>query len=288
MRFASSAMFSVLLLSGLSVGCKKKAPAPTGAGSAVAGSAVAGSGSGSAAMGSGTAGSADAAGSAAGSGAGSGAGSAAGSAEGSATTATGMSNKGGNCPSMVAGVTSVVELKAGALLLTISADNKDAVAVIQKRSKDLLAARAGEHAAGGAVHDQKGTQGGNNGICPVISTMEAKITNNSKGVVIAFTPKPNVKMDLAAVKADIDDRISKTVAFVAANPKPEDGVGHGGGVGGGKGDDGSNHSGQGDGKGKQRDITPGGGDGGGTGGGGGKGTGGGGGNGGGKGSATTK
>lgn len=282
MRFASSIVFSVLVLSGLSVGCKKKAPASTGAGSAVAGSAATGSGSGSAAMGSGSAGSADAAGSAAGSGEGS----AMGSGEGSATAATGMSNKGGNCPSMVAGATTIAELKADALSLTISADNKDAVAVIQKRSKDLLAARAGEHAAGGSVHDQKGTQGGNNGICPVISTMDAKVTNNSKGVIIAFTPKPNTKMDLAAVKADIDDRISKTAAFVAANPKPEEGVGHGGGVGGGKGDDGSNHSGKGDGKGKERDITPGGGDGGGTGGGGGKGTGGGGGNGGGKGSAT--
>ncbi|MBP9087385.1 MAG: hypothetical protein KBG15_14775 [Kofleriaceae bacterium] len=282
MRFASSVLLSALFVGGLSVGCKKKPPASSGVGSAVAGAGASGAGSGSDALGSGSAGSADQAGAAAGSGAADG--SAAGSGAGSATAATSMSNKGGNCPSMVAGATTVAELNAGALSLTISADNTDAVAVIQKRSKELLAARAGEHAAGGAVHDQKGTQGGNNGICPVISTMDAKVTNNSKGVVIAFSPKPNAKVDLVAVKADIDDRISKTAAFVAANPKPEEGVGHGGGVGGGKGDDGSNRSGKGDGKGQQRDITPGGGDGGGTGGGGGKGTGGGGG----KGSAITK
>ncbi|HPH68409.1 MAG TPA: hypothetical protein PLF40_21780, partial [Kofleriaceae bacterium] len=175
----------------------------------------------------------------------------------------------------------------------ISSENKDAVVVIQKRAKDLLAARAGDHAAGGATHDQKGTQGGNNGICPVISTMDAKATDNATGVVIAFSPKPNVRMDLAATKAEIDERIKKSEAFVAANFTAADGAGHGGGVGGGKGDDGSNHSGQGDGKGKTRDTAAGsaagsgGGGGKGTGGGGGDGTGGGGGKGtgGGKGSA---
>lgn len=271
MRFVASSLMTALLVAGCVSGCKKKEAAPPQAGSAHVGSGSAQVGSGSAAG--------SAAGSGDGSAAGSSDGSAAGSGDGSAA-ATGMANKGGNCPAMVATAKSVAELKDGALTLTISSENKDAVAVIQKRTKDLLAARAGEHTAGGTTHDQKGTQGGNNGICPVISTMDAKATDSANGVVIAFSPKPNVRMDLAATKAEIDERIKKSEAFVAANFTAADGAGHGGGVGGGKGDDGSNHSGQGDGKGKTRDTAAGSAAGSaGSGGGGGKGTGGGGGDG---------
>jgi hypothetical protein len=238
--------------------CSKKAeppPVQTGSGSAMAGSAMVGSdtgsGSGSAMMGSG---SGDMAGS----------GSAMGSGMGSGSGATDqpMSHRTGNCPSTVLGAKTTAKLVGKAVVVTVTADDKDAIAAIQKRSDELLKDKVAPHATGGAMHDQKGGHGGGIGLCPVYvpegATASAK--TDKKGVVITITSTGKVE-DL---KKDIDGRIERSAQWVKDNIKPAD-KGDQGGVGGGSGDHGSNHSGMGDGKGKGR----------GTGGGGGKGTGGG-------------
>jgi hypothetical protein len=245
--------------------CSKKAeppPVQTGSGSAMvgSGSAMAGSdvGSGSAMMGSG---SGDMAGS--GSAMGSGMGS------GSGVTDQPMSHRTGNCPSTVLGAKTTAKLVGKAVVVTISADDKDAIAAIQKRSDELLKEKVAPHPTAGTMHDQKGGHGGGIGLCPVYvpegATASAK--TDKKGVTVTITSTGKVE-DL---KKDIDSRIDRSAQWVKENIKPAD-KGDQGGVGGGSGDHGSNHSGMGDSKGKQRDGSGGGK---GTGGGGGKGTGGG-------------
>lgn len=205
---------------------------------------------------------------------------ASGSASGSAVTASGggsagapsaetMPHRAGMCPSTVLGATTKAAVKGKAVVLTIDAADKDAIAAIQKRADELLAEK--RDAATGAGHDQKGTHGGTQGLCPVHVPEGAKVTakHAAKGVVVTITPRG--KPDELA--REIDDRIARADEWVKANVKPGD-QGNQGGVGGGKGKDGSNHSGKGDGKGRDR---KGGGGGKGTGGGGGAGTGGGGG-----------
>jgi hypothetical protein len=192
-----------------------------------------------------------------------------GSDSGSGSASTQMTHKGGNCPSMVWGSTTKAEVKDGKILVTVTADDKDAIAAIQKRATELLAEKA--DGGTGTTHDQKGTHGGSMGMCPVYlgdgGKGEAK--NADKGVTVTITPKD--KPD--ALKAEIDARIPKAADWVKANLK--DGDKGQGGVGGGSGNDGMNHSGQGDGKGMERKKGDGSGGGAGTGGGGGKGTGGG-------------
>jgi hypothetical protein len=180
-----------------------------------------------------------------------------------------MSKGGGNCPSMVLGAETKAELKGKDVILTITATDKDAIATIQKRAEELLKEKA--DAPGGTVHDQKGSQGGVKGICPVFweDGGKAESKKDAKGVVITITPKD--KPD--ALKATIDARITKADEWVKANIKPGD-AGNKGGVGGGSGEHGGTHSGSGDGKGKDRQGDGKGG-GAGTGGGGGAGTGGG-------------
>jgi hypothetical protein len=179
-----------------------------------------------------------------------------------------MSKKAGNCPSTVFGSTTKAELKGKDIVLTITSDDKDAIATIQRRTEELLKEKA-DGAAGG-THDQKGSFGGGKGICPVYWEEGGKATSkkDAKGVVITITPKD--KAD--ELKKTIDDRVTKAAEFVKTNVKAGD-AGTSGGVGGGKGDHGGNHSGSGDGKGKERKDGTGGGAG--TGGGGSKGTGGG-------------
>jgi hypothetical protein len=215
------------------------------------------------------------------------AGSAAGSAAGSGDTAgsgaaatTPMQNKGGNCPSLVSGATTKAELKDGKVILTISAADKDAIAAIQKRTEELLKAKAEGGAGGegsGTAHDQKGTHGGGMGLCPVHVQEggKAEAKNDAAGVVVTLTPKNNAD----AYKAEIDSRIAKAAEWAKANVQEGD-KGTQGGVGGGSGGHGMNHSGEGDGKGQERKGGDGKGGGAGTGGGGGMGTGGGGGKGG--------
>ena len=203
--------------------------------------------------------------------AGSAAGSDAGSAAGSdaAADAAKMSKRGGNCPSMVAGVTTSATADDKTVTVTVTAADADAIASIQKRSAELLAEK--QDPAAGKVHDQKGTYGGAMGLCPVgTDGATAKLEKTAKGVTIVLTPTSGTAAEL---KTKVDERIKAASDYVAANIKPSsDDLGNGGAVGGGKGDHGSNHSGKGDGTGKKGDGKGGGK---GTGGGGGAGTGGG-------------
>ena len=216
-----------------------------GPGSAAAGSAAMAEGSGaSAAMGSDS-------------------GSAAMAAAAGASAAEAMAHRAGMCPSTVLGATTTSTVKGKAVGVTIESADKAAIAAIQKRTDKLLAERKAG-ATGGATHDQKGTHGGGQGLCPVYVPEGASATgkHEAKGVVVAITPKD--KPDELA--KEIDGRIAKSTDWVKANLK-EGAKANQGGVGGGKGDDGSNHSGKGDGKGHERKKGGGGGGGGGTGGG---------------------
>ena len=180
-----------------------------------------------------------------------------------------MAHRAGMCPSTVLGATTRAAVKDKAVVVTIEATDKDAIAAIQKRADHLLAEK--HDAPTGTGHDMKGTHGGSQGLCPVYVPDGAKATakHAPSGVIVTITPKD--KPDELA--KDIDGRIAKAADWVKLNVKEAD-QGNQGGVGGGKGDDGSNHSGKGDGKGRDR-KKGGAGGGKGTGGGGGAGTGGG-------------
>ena len=244
--------------------CKKKKPADTGMASGTATMAgsgtdtMAGSGSSMAGSGSDTM-------------AGSGSDTMAGSGSGAGSADDMMSKKAGNCPSTVLGSTTKADVKGKDVVLTITSTDKDAIATIQRRAEELLKEKADGAGSGGGAHDQKGSHGGERGICPVYWTEGGKATSkkDAKGVVITITPKEKAE----DFKKVIDERITKAADWVKANVKAGDN-GNSGGVGGGKGDHGGNHSGSGDGKGKERKDGTGGGAG--TGGGGGAGTGGGG------------
>lgn len=251
MRIAMALLATSLMLG--TIGCKKNDKGEVGT-SAGSGEVAAGS-----AVGSGSAGSAAA-------------GDTTGSAADPAASAP-MSNRGGNCPSTVFGSTTTAKLEGGKIVVTVTADDPDAIAAIQKRSSELLAGKASAGGRG-AGHDQKGTQGGTMGLCPVHlgDGGTATSTPDPKGVVVTIMPAG----DPAALKAEVDARIARSAEWVKANVKDGD-KGTTGGVGGGKGEHGSNHSGEGDGKGAERKGGDGKGGGAGTGGGGGAGTGGGGG-----------
>lgn len=266
----------LLALALATTGCKKKEATPTGettgsSGSAMVGSDMAGSGS---AM----AGSGDMAGSGS---AMAGSGDMAGSGAGSGDA---MSKHAGNCPSTVLNSTTKADVKGKDVVVTITSNDKDAITAIQMRADAIVKEKSDNAAAGatpaGASHDQKGSHGGGVGICPVHlpEGATAKVKHEKNGASVTITPKA----DAAALKTEIDARITKAADWVKANIKPGDKENQGG-VGGGTNKEGANHSGQGDGKGKERKTGSGGGSGGGggagTGGGGGKGTGGGGGSG---------
>ena len=245
--------------------CKKKKPAGNDMASA-SGSSMAGTGSSMAGSGSDMAGSGS---SMAGSGsdmAGSGS-SMAGS--GSGAPEDKMAHNAGNCPSTVFGSTTTATVKGKDVVLTITSTDKDAIATIQRRAETLVKEKADGGGAGGA-HDQKGSHGGESGVCPVYwgEGGKAAYKKDAKGAVVTITPKEKPE-DL---KKMIDERITKAAAWVKDNVKEGD-KGNEGGVGGGKGEHGGNHSGSGDGKGQERKGGTGGGAG--TGGGGGAGTGGG-------------
>ena len=181
-------------------------------------------------------------------------------------------HRAGMCPSTVFGATTKAATKGKAVVVTIESADKDAIAAIQKRTDELLAEKAKKDAATGNAHDQKGTHGGGQGLCPIYVPEGATATakHEAKGVVVTITPKD--KAD--ELGKEIDGRIAKAADWVKANVKAGDNQNQGG-VGGGKGEDGSNHSGKGDGKGHERKKGGGGGKGTGGGDGGGKGTGGG-------------
>jgi hypothetical protein len=250
-----------------STACKKdnKEKTPT----TTAGSAASADMAGSNAMGSAGAGSAGAmTGSGTGDMAGSGAGSAGAMGATPATDEPQMQKNAGNCPSMVFGAVTKAEVKGKDVVLTITSEDKDAIASIQRRAEALLKEK--KDPATGAGHDQKGSKGGGEGLCPVYygEGGVAKSKKDKKGVTITITPKD--KPD--ELKTTIDERISKAAAWVDKNIKPG-AEGNKGAVGGGKGAHGGTHQGEGDSKGKERKGGTGGGAG--TGGGGGAGTGGG-------------
>jgi hypothetical protein len=157
-----------------------------------------------------------------------------------------MAKRMGNCPSTVLGATTKDELKGKAVLVMITADGKNAIAGIQKRTSRLLAEKRETTTT---AHDQKGTHGGHMGECPVFLGDGSVATSkqDAKGVTITITPKDKPE----ELKSTIDNRIARTAEWVKANVKPGE-TGSTGGVGGGKGDHGTNHSGHGDGKGKTR------------------------------------
>jgi hypothetical protein len=157
-----------------------------------------------------------------------------------------MAKRMGNCPSAVFGATTKDAVTGNAVVVTITAANKNAVAGIQKRTTVLLAEKA---RGGGSGHDQKGLHGGHMGECPVFlgDGATASAAPDANGVTITITPKDNPE----ALKSTIDTRIAKAAEWVKTNVRPGDN-GNTGGIGGGAGDHGSNHSGKGDGKGKTR------------------------------------
>lgn len=158
-----------------------------------------------------------------------------------------MSKRGGNCPSMVVGSTTVAAADAAAVTLTISATDADAIASIQRRTSELLEDKA---PAAGSAHDQKGSYGGSMGLCPVVTVgATAKMTKMDTGVTVVLTPAADSTVD--KLKATVEERIKQSADYVAANIKPGQDAGNGAALGGGKGDHGSNHSGKGDGKGKE-------------------------------------
>lgn len=269
-RLNSLALAAVLTLA---AGCNKRSPDASGTAGSATGSAVATApAAGSAeAPAAGTAGSAaagsDVTAAAAGAGSAAGSGSAvAGTQSGADAAATSSANPvtpggmlgvpghghhAGMCPSTVLGSTTTAKVKGKAVVVSIESGDKDAITAIQKRTDELLAEKkTGPN--GGAGHDQKGTHGGGNGLCPVYVPDGAAATakHDPKGVVVMITPKEGTE-DLAK---EIDGRITKANDWVKANVKDGDKQNQGG-VGGGKGDDGSNHSGKGDGKGHERKQT---------------------------------
>ena len=167
-----------------------------------------------------------------------------------------------------------------ALVLTISAKDKDSIAAIQKRTDEMIEAKKAVGSGGASTtggHDARGTHGGKVGLCPAHVPEGATITAKKLPGGMAITITPKDKLD--ELKAEVDARIVKAADWLKANVKDGD-KGTTGGVGGGSGDHGSNHSGKGDGKGAERNKEGDGKGGGkGTGGGGGAGTGGGGGSG---------
>jgi hypothetical protein len=169
---------------------------------------------------------------------------------------------------MVFGAVTKAEVKGKDVVLTITSEDKDAVASIQRRTETLLTEK--KDAATGGPHDQKGSHGGAGGLCPVHVTegSVAKSKKDAKGVTITITPKEKAE----ELKTMIDERIQKASEWTAKNIQPG-AEGNKGAVGGGKGEHGGTHKGAGDSKGKERKDGTGGGAG--TGGGGGKGTGGG-------------
>ncbi|MEO6774998.1 MAG: hypothetical protein ABI467_18680 [Kofleriaceae bacterium] len=159
-----------------------------------------------------------------------------------------MRHKAGMCPSTVLGATTKAEVKGKAVVVTITADAKDAILAIQKRANAMLEARLGVKTQTGG-HDQRGTHGGSIGLCPIHipEGATAKVKTEPKGVVVTITPKDKAD-DLKAI---IDARILKASEWMKVNLKPGD-KGNLGGTGGGSGHDGMNRSGQGDGKGMER------------------------------------
>ena len=150
----------------------------------------------------------------------SGSGSAAGSGSGSDSAELQMAKAAGNCPSTVAGTTSKAEVSGKDLVLTITSDDKDSVAAIQKRTEEMIAVKTGAGAGSGTGHDARGSHGGKVGLCPahVPEGATIKSATIANGVTITITPKDGVD----ALKTEVDARITKAADWVKANVKAGD------------------------------------------------------------------
>jgi hypothetical protein len=213
-------------------GCKKEKPAPPPP-APVTGSATAGSNDmGSAAMGSGSAAMGSAAAETAGSG----------QLQdvGSAVDPTAMSHHAEHCPSMVRGATTTAKLDGKSVVVTITSDDKAAMAKIQARADQLLAdkAKLGSNAPPAAAHEQNGIHGGGIGICPVYvpEGATAKSAKVGNGVAVTITPKSGAD----ALDKDIEQRITRAADWVKSH-HDDDGGGGGTGGGGGNGTGGGKH-----------------------------------------------
>ena len=219
--------------------CKKKTTTTPAAGS---GSAMGSAGSGSAMEGSAGSGSAmEGSAGSAGSGMEGSEGSAGSAMEGSAGSAAEgsgaeggatMSHKAEKCPSTVAGATTTAAVKGKDVVVTVTAKDKAAIAMIQKRADESVKPKTEAKEPSGE-HTQKGVHGGTAGICPVYvpTGATAKVKHEKAGVVVTISPKDKKADDL---KKDIDDRITKAEAWVKDNPGGgDDGGGGGKGTGGG-------------------------------------------------------
>jgi hypothetical protein len=191
---------------------------------------------------------------------------------GSAGSDSTKPHRAGNCPSTVSRATTTATIEGNNVLVTITSDDPDAIAAVQKRTDELLAGRMEHHAETGTQHEQNGEHGGAMGLCPVYVPEGATATAQhvANGVVVSIAGQ-----NPASLKTEIDGRIQRVADWVKANI-PSGVKGTEGGLGGGKNNEGMNRSGKGDGKGMERRHGDGQGSGAGTGGGGGHGTGGGG------------
>jgi len=184
----------------------------------------------------------------AGSGSAGGSGSATASGSGGGSADSDKPHRAGNCPSTVARSTTTAAVEGTSVVVTISSDDPEAVAAIQKRTDELIAVRVEHRAEPNKRHDQNGEHGGGTGMCPVYipdgATAAGKRTPN--GVIVSISAG-----DPAALKTEIDGRIQKAAEWTKAN-LPAGDKGTQGALGGGKADEGMNHSGKGDGKGLER------------------------------------
>ena len=228
---------------------KKDAAGKTGTGAGTAATGTAGAGTGTAATGPGTGAAATGAGTGtAAPGTGTGTAAAGADPAGSAT----LTNKAGNCPSAVLGATTAIvddAAAAGKLVLSITAKNDAATATIRKRVAHLIEVQGAPDAE--VKHSGDGTGGGGIGICPVLTTKDAKLSAVDVEGGSKVTLEPQGGATLEALRKEVEARVTKTSDWTQANITGTSTSGGGGGTGGGKGDHGGNHSGKGTGTGKE-------------------------------------
>lgn len=163
-----------------------------------------------------------------------------------------LTNKAGNCPSAVLGATTAVvddPAGAGKLVLSITAKNEAAAATIRKRVAHLIEVQGAPDAE--VKHSGDGTGGGAVGICPVLTTKDAKLSAVDVEGGSKVTLEPQGGATLEALRKEVEARVTKTSDWTQANITGTSTSGGGGGTGGGKGDHGGNHSGKGTGTGKE-------------------------------------
>jgi hypothetical protein len=131
-----------------------------------------------------------------------------------------MTNKMMHCPSAVEGSVTKVQLNKGAVVVTVTAGDKDKakVAEIQKRAKHL-ASLNGPTASPEVKHSGQGTGGGALGKCPVmIKDAVMAVEDQKDGAKFVLTAKDPGK--LAEIGKTAQDRAE---ALAAARPAGEEG-----------------------------------------------------------------